>query len=233
MNAVTLRVLIGIAFALATTLTSVTAMANEEPAYEVLRTDGPNELRQYRGFIVAETVVQGDMDAASSQGFRRIASYIFGANRSSRADSSTPSERIAMTAPVTVAPVDGPSEKIAMTAPVTVQPQDPKQDASLQSVSQWRVHFVMPAQYTMATLPKPLDASVNLREVPGQRYAVRRFSNFAGVQKVQGETDALLQWLKAQGMRAEGPTQLSRYDAPWTLPFMRRNEVMIQVSAQP
>lgn len=94
----------------------------------------------------------------------------------------------------------------------------------------WRVHFVMPAAYTMATLPRPNDPSVSLREVPGKQVAVLRFSGFAGTQKVQREAAVLLQWMRAQGLKPTGPAQLARYDPPWTLPFMRRNEVMIEAS---
>jgi hypothetical protein len=209
---------------------SSAAMAIEEPAYSVVRTDGAIELRQYRPFIVAETMVDGDLDAASSAGFRRIAAYIFGANTSVRASAAASSEKIDMTAPVTVSPATtAPSEKIAMTAPVTTAPQG-VEAGTLSDSGRWRVHFVMPASYTMATLPRPNDPSVSLREVPGKRAAVVRFSGFAGTQKVQREAAALLQWVRAQGLKPTGSAQLSRYDPPWTLPFMRRNEVMIEVS---
>ena len=134
-----------------------------------------------------------------------------------------------MTAPVTVSPATAPSEKIAMTAPVTTAPQG-VEAGTLSDSGRWRVHFVMPASYTMATLPRPNDPSVSLREVPGKRAAVVRFSGFAGTQKVQREAAALLQWVRAQGLKPTGSAQLSRYDPPWTLPFMRRNEVMIEVS---
>lgn len=228
--------------ALSLIATGSPVMAIEEPAYEVTRSDGANELRRYRSFIVAETVVEGDLDTASSQGFRRIAGYIFGGNRSVRAEagsSTSASERIAMTAPVTIEPAQASaqpgsaSEKIAMTAPVTVQPQGDGGDAALSSARQWRVHFVMPARYTLATLPRPLDPQVTLREVPGGLVAVRRFSGFAGQQKAQRETEALQAWLQAQGLRPSSGPQLARYDPPWTLPFMRRNEVMIPIVSQP
>lgn len=208
---------------------SSAAMAIEEPAYSVVRTDGAIELRQYRTFIVAETIVDGDLDAASSTGFRRIAAYIFGANTAVRTSAPASSEKIDMTAPVTVSPANAPSEKIAMTAPVTTAPQG-VEAGTLSESGRWRVHFVMPSAYTMATLPRPNDPSVSLREVPGKRAAVVRFSGFAGTQKVQREAAALLQWVRAQGLKPTGSAQLARYDPPWTLPFMRRNEVMIELS---
>jgi SOUL heme-binding protein len=91
----------------------------EEPAFESIKKEGDFEVRQYRGFIVAETFVKGDMDNAGSEAFRAIAGYIFGGNISAAASSSAnSSEKIAMTAPVTMEKTT--SEKIAMTAPVTM-----------------------------------------------------------------------------------------------------------------
>ena len=92
-------------------------MAIEEPKYQVIQIDGPFEIRQYAPVLIAETLVDGDMDEASNTGFRRIADFIFGNNQ---APDSNASSKIAMTAPVTVEPV---SVKIEMTAPVTVAPQ--------------------------------------------------------------------------------------------------------------
>ena len=98
-------------------LTVCQAMAIEEPKFALLSKDGAIELRQYAPFLIAETVVEGDMDEASNRGFRLIADFIFGNNQA--AGESGSSAKIAMTAPVTVAP-DAPAQKIAMTAPVTI-----------------------------------------------------------------------------------------------------------------
>ena len=205
------------------------AMAIEEPAFEVLDKTDNIEIRQYRPFIVAETFVDGDMDAASSNGFRLIADYIFGNNQSVRGSGDKPSEKVAMTAPVSVEPV-APAEKIAMTAPVTVEPQGEVAGKGMKS-SRWRIHFVMPSEYSMATLPRPKNPAVALREVPGKRYAALVFSGLAGEEKVQQHTDELLAWLEAKNLRAVATPQLARYNPPWTLPFLRRNEILIEVAA--
>ncbi|MGB5571589.1 MAG: heme-binding protein, partial [Sedimenticolaceae bacterium] len=136
-----------------------TAMATEEPSYTVIEQSGDFELRMYSPMIVAETQVSGPMDDASSAGFRLIADYIFG-NNTSRAGGN---EKISMTAPVTMEPKP---EKISMTVPVSME----------QTGEQWRVHFVMPSQYTLDTLPTPNNPAVCLREVPASNYAVIRFS---------------------------------------------------------
>ena len=192
----------------------VTAMATEEPKFEVVTTDGDIEVRHYAPMVVAETFVDGSQDDASSRGFRVIAGYIFGDNK--RAGQSA--EKIAMTAPVTIEKQDV-SQKIAMTAPVTLEQQG----------NRWRVHFVMPSQYKLNDLPKPNNAAVTLREIPGRKVAALRFSGFAGEDKVATKTAELRDWIAARGMTAAGAAQLARYDPPWTLPFMRRNEILTEV----
>jgi hypothetical protein len=198
--------------ALAAALACLPAMATtEEPAFDTVKSSGDYEVRRYAPRIVAETEVEGDLWAASNEGFRVIAGYIFGNNVSVTQEGA---EKIAMTAPVAVEPV---SEKIAMTAPVTTEAAG----------GRYRLHFVMPSRYTLATLPRPKDERVRLRELPAQRMAVVKFSGLAGEGKVKERTDELLAWMKAEGLEAAGAPQLARYDPPWTLPFLRRNEVMV------
>jgi SOUL heme-binding protein len=189
-------------------------MATEEPKFEVVTKDGAFEVRQYAPMVVAETFVDGSQDDASSRGFRVIAGYIFGDNK--RAGQSA--EKIAMTAPVTIEKQDA-SQKLSMTAPVTLEQQG----------GRWRVQFVMPSQYKLSDLPKPNNASVTLREVPGRKVAALRFSGFAGEEKVAEKTAELREWLVARGLTAAGSGQLARYDPPWTLAFLRRNEIILEL----
>jgi hypothetical protein len=183
------------------------AMAIEEPKYEVLRSDGPYEIRQYAPILIAETLVEGDMDEASNKGFRRIADFIFGNNQA--ADSAA-------------------HAKIAMTAPVTVEPQN--DTPNMQSAEQWRVNFVMPSQYTLASIPKPKNSAVSLREVPSKRFVVLKYSGFNTASRVQSKTQEATSWINNNNLKAIGTPQLSRYDPPWTLPMFRRNEIMIEIS---
>ena len=201
------------------------AMAIEEPSFEVVRKDGAMEIRKYAPFIVAQTWVQGDMDEASSRGFRLIADYIFGNNV---AVGERTAAKIAMTAPVTMAP-EAASQKIAMTAPVTMAPQAA---ASAPGAAQrWRVHFVMPRQYTLATLPKPNNPEVQLEEVPTKWFAVLRYSGLNTNARVQQRNEEAVAWVVAQKLTPLGPPQLARYDPPWTLPPFRRNEVLVEIAA--
>jgi hypothetical protein len=185
----------------------------EEPRFDPVRQSGDFEVRHYAPMIVAETFVEGDLSSASGDGFRVIAGYIFGNNLAAK---GTGSEKVAMTAPVTM---EADAEKIAMTAPVTME----------SAGNRYRMHFVMPSKYTMDTLPRPRDSRVKLREIPAHRMAVIRFSGLAGEEKVKEKTGDLLAWMKAEGLTPAGAPQLARYDPPWTLPFWRRNEVMIPV----
>jgi SOUL heme-binding protein len=190
-------------------------MAYEEPRYDVLEKSDAFELRAYKPMIVAEAFVDGNLDEASNKGFRLIADYIFGNNKS-RAGVS---EKISMTVPVTMEPkIESKSEKISMTAPVSMQ----------EAAGKWRMHFVMPSKYTLETLPVPNNAEVKLREVPAKKFAVVRFSGFAGEQKVAKKTEELLAWLQTKQIEPAGVPELARYNAPWTLPFLRRNEVMVE-----
>ena len=207
-------------------LTGLNAMATEEPKFTVLSKDGAIELRQYAPFLIAETVVEGDMDEASKRGFRLIADFIFGNNQAP--DNPGSSAKIAMTAPVTLVP-EAPSQKIAMTAPVTVAPAD--LGASPMAVNRWRVYFVMPSQYKLGTLPKPNNSAVTVREVPSKRYAVLGYSGFNTESRVQQRTTELLAWVKANNLTPVGAPQLARYDPPWTLPMWRRNEIMVELPA--
>ena len=175
-------------------------MATEEPNYTVLSKTENFELRRYDEQLVAQTWVSGDQDAASRTGFKILADYIFGNN---------------------IAP-SGESSKISMTAPVSI-----KQEHQQQTDGKWRVQFTMPSQYSMQTLPKPNNPDIKIIEVPPQTYGVIKFSGLAGAEKVAAKIAELQSWMQMQKLTIISSPELARYNPPWTLPFMRRNEVMI------
>jgi hypothetical protein len=178
----------------------------EEPAYTVEREIDGVEIRRYGPRIAAETSVATDEEAARNEGFRRLARYIFGGNSAS--------DKIAMTAPV----AQQQSEKIAMTAPVATQRG---------SADDWVIRFFMPSQYTMDTLPKPKDDRVRLVEVPGETVAVLRYNGSYGPDAVATRTTQLLETLHRNNIEAVGEPLSWFYDPPWTVPFRRRNEVVV------
>jgi len=199
------------------------AMAIEEPKYQVTQVDGAFEVRTYAQILIAETFVDGDMDEASNKGFRLIADYIFGNNQSPNSNASS---KIAMTAPVSMEPVP---TKIAMTAPVTIEPQS--MTTSVQAAKRWRIHFVMPSQYTLANIPKPKNEAVTLKEVPSKHFVVHSYTGFNTLSRVQSKTDEAMEWASSKSLKVIGTPQLSRYDPPWTLPMFRRNEIMLEIAA--
>ncbi|MGS2717827.1 SOUL family heme-binding protein [Eionea flava] len=213
------------------------AMAIEEPQYTVLGTDENIELRRYAPMIIAEATVSGDMDKASNKGFKLIADYIFGNNtvrfsnengtkEESTTEEDTNNTTISMTAPVTITRHSdanhSASSAIDMTAPVTVKLISESVD------QQWRVHFVMPSKYTMTSLPIPNNPAVMLTEIPETYYATLRFSGFTGEKKVAEKTERLIAWLAEKNITPISTPALARYNPPWALPFLRRNEVIVR-----
>jgi SOUL heme-binding protein len=184
------------------------ASAIEEPKYTVERRYDGFEVRDYAPYLVAEVVVPGPAEEAGNQGFRILAGYIFGKNKGDR--------KMAMTAPVTQAPVPA---KIEMTAPVTQAPAS----------GGYVVQFTMPGKYTLATLPEPLDPRVKLKEVPGGRFAVIRYSGTWSQRNYQEHLDKLERGLEAAGLSAAGSPIYSRYNAPYMPWFMRRNEIWLKL----
>jgi len=196
---------------LGATLFGTDAMAVEEPAFKAVLHEGAFEVRDYPALVVAEVTVSGDQKEAASKGFRLLAGYIFGGNKRRQS--------IAMTAPVAQAPT---SEKIAMTAPVT----------QIQSAGEWVVRFTMPSAYSMEMLPEPNDPKVHLRLLPPTRFAVLQFSGLARTDDVAAKTAELEKLARTHRLRTIGPASLAQYNPPWTLWFMRRNEVMIAVEPE-
>ena len=201
---------IGLLFAVLTWVFCSIVMAIEEPKYSIVETDDKFELRAYAPMIIAEVSVQGSLKSASNQGFRLIADYIFGNNIAS----------------------NGEKQKVAMTAPVTVQAQPKLLNVTQQGGAQeqeWKVHFVMPSEYSMSALPKPNNPKVELKEVSERYYASLRFAGLTGEKKVARKTKELQEWMATKNLTAKGQPELARYNPPWTLPFARRNEVLIEV----
>jgi effector-binding domain-containing protein len=187
---------------------AMAAMATEEAKYTVVKKDEVFELRNYTPHILAETIVEGSAEEASNRAFGRLFGYISGKNQSR--------SKVAMTAPVSQSPA---SEKISMTAPVGQQSVGNK----------WIVSFMMPASYTMQSLPIPDDASVTLREVPARRIASIRYTGAWSEKRYLEHKVALETWIKKNKLKVSGEANWARYDPPFKPWFMRRNEILIPV----
>lgn len=183
-------------------------MATEEAPYNVLKSDGIFELREYEPQILAEVVVDGDIEDAGNTAFRPLFKYISGDNRSR--------SMISMTAPVSQ---ESKGEKISMTAPVSQE--------SIQG--KWAVSFMMPASYTMETIPVPDNPAIKLRRVPARTVAAVRYSGFWSEEKYLLHKNKLESWLRDNKLTAAGEPVWARYNPPFTLWFLRRNEILIPV----
>jgi hypothetical protein len=184
-------------------------MAIEEAKYAVLEREGDFELRQYEPQIVAETLVEGDFKDVGNEGFRRLYDYITGKNRKRQS--------IPMTAPVSQ---EAASEKIPMTAPVNQEKAGEK----------WRITFMMPPQYTLETLPEPLDARVKLTKVPGKLMAALSYSGTWSRGRYEDKEKRLKELIRQRGLNIVGEPVFARYNPPFLPWFLRRNEVLIPVA---
>ena len=195
------------------------AMSLEQPRYSVVYTDGDIEYRQYEPYLVAETLIRGEerYSRAGNEGFRRLFRYITGGNES-RA-------KISMTAPVQQTPKGylTAGEKIDMTAPV-------QQTGTAEG---WSVAFMLPHKYTIETAPVPADPRVYVREVPGRLMAVKRFSSRWTEESFARAERKLASSLDADNVKVLGEMERAAYNGPFTMPFMRRNEVMVAVDRVP
>lgn len=196
----------------------------EEPKYNVIKTADGYEIREYASYIIAQTTISDaqSRDEAVRKGFPIVAGYIFGDN--------TSKDKIAMTAPVNTE--SGESEKIAMTAPVNTEkiamtvPVNTEQE---EADGTYKISFVMPSEYTLETLPTPNDSRVTLKEVPSRKLAVKRFTWSAKESTVKKQEEALIAALSRDGIETVGAINIARYNPPWTIPFMLRNEVQVEV----
>ncbi|MDP3533162.1 MAG: heme-binding protein [Alphaproteobacteria bacterium] len=181
----------------------------QEPKFKVIESHENIQVREYVPVLLAEVKVEGERKEAISKGFRMLADYIFGNN--------APHKQIGMTAPV----IQQQGEKIAMTAPVIQQ--------ALDDSGHWTVRFIMPAEYTLKTLPKPNNSQVEVFSLPTKRYAVIRFSGLAGDENIKKQLEDLRMYTNREKINTIGEPIFAFYNPPWTLPFLRRNEIMVEV----
>ncbi len=173
----------------------------ETVKYIVLGKIGDVEIIEYPAVILASTKSGSD----DNSGFMIIADYIFGNNKSRK--------KISMTAPVIT------SEKISMTTPVITSTNKNKMKMS----------FIMPSEYTLKTLPKPNSRDIKIETMKSRRLAVLRFSGFTPTSKVAKLQNKLINSLNEKKIKMKSAPFLMRYNSPWTLPFLRRNEVAVEV----
>lgn len=179
----------------------------EQAKYKVIESYGNIEVRDYPAMIIAEVEVSGNRDESINQGFKIIADYIFGNNiiqKEVENKSEVPQKF---------------SEKIAMTAPVMQQNYK----------KSWKIRFVMPSSYTLQTLPKPNNPKVILKKVENKKYITIKFSGLASEETLKENLSILNNFIKSHNLRVLSSEVYAFFNPPWTLPPLRRNEIMIEI----
>ena len=196
----------------------------EEANYDTVYKDGSFEVRQYSDYISAETTVNEDSwDDASSIGFRRLAGYIFGKNKKQ--------EKLAMTSPVIMSPEQS---KLNKQSKSTKQSESSKLDMTAPVLGEktnqgWKMSFVLPKDVTIENAPEPLDSNVIVSKQSGKKFAVIRFNGSLSDSKFQKYSEHLSRKIQTENLKKLSDPVLAGYDPPWTLPFLKRNEVLIEV----
>lgn len=181
----------------------------ESAPYTLLSSDNSLniEVRNYQSMILVST---STADGSSNKAFRKLFNYITGDNEGKT--------EIAMTAPVLMDDkIEG--TEIAMTAPVFMS-----ENTDSPSMS-----FVMPSDFTMDSTPKPTDPDVIVSEVTNYKVAAIKFSGTLGDSNVDEHTQILLSWINNTGLTQKGKPVKAGYNGPLTLPFLRHNEVLIEI----
>ena len=115
-----------------------------------------------------------------------------------------------------------PQKKMKMTVPVESRERDGET---------YTYAFVMESRYSMDTLPQPNNENIRIRERPARLMAVNRYSGSNGEKRYDREKQELLSLLERDDVRAIGKPVFARYNGPFTLPFLRRNEVLVEIDA--
>jgi hypothetical protein len=112
--------------------------------------------------------------------------------------------------------------KIAMTAPVMQQKQE----------NAWNIIFMMPSIYSFDALPKPFNNKIKLLEIPHKIFVVIRFSGLASDSNIARNLAKLKDFISEQNLKPLSNEIYAFYSPPWTLPFMRRSEIMVEIEPQ-
>lgn len=176
--------------------------------FTIIEKEGNFDIRQYQDYWVAYTVVEGEYKKSTSEAFGRLFRYISGNNSQQM--------KIAMTGPV-MQQQEG--EKIAMTGPVLQQ----------KIGTNWVMEFVLPSKYNESSPPEPLDSDVRVVRKTGYKAAAIRYSGNLSEERFSDKKSELLDLVIQKKLQPVGEPFSAGYDPPWTLPFLKRNEVLVVV----
>ncbi len=193
--------------------------AAEEPSYRIVLKDDKIEVRAYENFAVAWTKVSGDFDKAVATGFRRIFKYITGSNLGET--------KIEMTAPVLTTPREAGAGETVFPEPSRSSDAGRVSRLAGTGIEAWSTGFILPSGYTTATAPRPASSTIFVTDVESRCMASIRFSGFLDNEKAEGARQTLARWIEARGLEHLGDWMVAGYNPPWTIPVLRRNEVLV------
>jgi hypothetical protein len=180
--------------------------------YSLLKSDKDRkiEVRNYESMVLVSAPMSG---RSGNSAFRALFAYISGENQGDT--------EIAMTAPVFMNDKSEVKEgtEIAMTAPVFMGSR----------TGEPMMSFVMPNTFTLATTPKPINPQVKVTELKNYKVAAIQFSGTLSDNNVEENTNILSKWIVQNGYTAISESIKAGYNGPLTLPFLRKNEVLIEV----
>ena len=183
-------------------------MSNVEvPAYKIVKKEQNIEIRQYPPLIIAEVKTAGSRQDSIGNGFRILADFIFGNNEGEK--------QLSMNGPIT----QQEGIKIAMTAPVQQEKTD----------TEWAISFIMPSKFSIDTIPNPINDRIKITQIPSKRYAVITFSGRSTEANLTKHTNELEIYMNGSSYSKVGNAKYAFYNPPWTLPFLRRNEVQFEL----
>ncbi|MFM7084088.1 MAG: SOUL family heme-binding protein [Hyphomicrobium sp.] len=184
----------------------------QEPTFSVEEKDGDFEIRRYDPHLAAEVITTGERSTAINSGFRLLADFIFGNNRKPNQQMWTSDAS------------QNAGQKIAMTVPVTQQPISEQPSGET-----WKVRFMMPKNFSLSTLPIPNNDRVKIKSEPTKRYAAVRFSGWSSESNLREHRQLLQNWISKKNLKSIGLPIYAFYNPPWSLPFLRRNECLIEI----
>lgn len=162
----------------------------EQPFYEILRSDGPFEVRFYHPLKMATITLEEHSEEAQKEAFNSLAGYLFGNNES--------------------------GEKMIMTSPIVQEDKE--------------ISMIIPQEYTTKAIPSPDDDRIVIKQTSFRLLATVAYTGSNSDEKIGEYTIELKKWVKKHPWYLPvGHVQIALYDCSLTLPFLRKNELHLEV----
>jgi len=112
------------------------------------------------------------------------------------------------------------SKKIKMTIPVTQEVKN----------GNMTIQFYLPLKFNKDNAPKPSNSDIEILTIEGGYYAVIKYSGRSSDKNFLKNKDVLEKQLIQDNIKIISPPIRASYNSPFTLPMLKRNEVMYRIS---